>query len=114
MPDTKQRREFPLGATSLVVVLLVVAVAIGYGVGAGSSQGNVDCVPGTILSIEKSGIDELGNGTYVLSIGDCDRIDDSVFVAAVGALGGVQPPPPSTSTTTTTTTTTVPPKTDGG
>lgn len=88
----------------VALVTLVIAVAIGYGIGLDAGRGSLECTAGVVLSVKVTGGDAQGNGTHELSVGDCDRIDEGAFVAAVAALTNTS----MTTTTTTTTTTTAP------
>lgn len=100
------------------IVAVVIAACIGYGVGLDAGGGSINCDEGQIVSLQVTGADEFGNGDRVLSIGDCDRVDEAALVAAFKALE-LPPAPPTTAPTTetsapadgaptTTTTTSVP------
>ena len=79
----------------LGIIVVIISAAIGYGIGFDAGEGSIDCTKGEVLSIKVTNADGLGNGTHQLDIGNCDRIDEAAFIAAVNALAG------STATTTT-------------
>lgn len=103
MSNTKRLSDGQKVALAVVaVVALVLAGLIGFVAGSDTS-GSVRCEPGEVVAVEVSGVDEPGNGTRTVSIGDCDRLTDEAFVAVVEAL---------VRGASTTTTTAKPPATD--
>ncbi len=89
----------------LGLVVVIISVGIGYGIGFDAGKGSIECTKGTVLSVEVTKADEFGNGVHVLSIGDCSRIDEAAFIAAVDALASGQPVPTTTTTAPSTSTT---------
>lgn len=90
-----------------LIALIIVAV-IGYSIGFDTGRGSLKCDEGLVLSVTVTGADSQGNGTHALNIGNCERIDEEVFISAVEALAGTKVDfTTTTSTTTITTTTTI-------
>lgn len=88
----------------LAVLALGLAGLIGYVAGSATS-GTVHCNVGQVVSVKVSGADKLGNGTREVEIGDCNRLSDKAFVAAVDALVGSTTTTSVAEPTSTTTTT---------
>lgn len=84
-----------VGLAVLAAVAVALAGLIGFVAGS-DTPGSVRCEAGDVVTVHVSGVDELGNGTRAVSIGNCDRLSDETFVAVVEALVG------ASGTTTTT------------
>lgn len=88
MSNAKRRSNGQkVGLAVVAVFALALAGLIGFVAGSDTSA-SVRCEAGAVVTVEVSGVDELGNGTRTVSIGDCDRLSDEAFVAVVEALVG--------------------------